>query len=444
MVNIYIVVKTYRKGALIIKELLNKEIIEKKINISNNIKYFILIVYASSFIIFGLLIDRPSEIIKGLYNIIKEPGVLITDYIAIGGIGATFVNSGLLTLIVILILYGLRMDINGRAMAAIFFIAGFSLFGKNIFNVWLIIIGVWLYSKIRKEDFSKYIYVALFGTSMSPTITELMFSIDQPLIIRISLSIIIGLGIGFVLPALSTYMLKVHQGFNLYNVGFTSGIIGTILFSLFKSYGFESKSKLVWSTGNNTMLGTYLTIIFLSMIIVGFYLNGKTFRNLKNIYKYSGKLSTDFVILEGFGVSFINMGLNGFVGMIYVLLVKGELNGPTVGGILGIVGFSAFGKHVKNIIPIFIGVFLGSLTKIWNINDPIILLAALYGTSLAPISGEFGWKYGIIAGFINSSVLLNVGILHGGLNLYNAGFSGGIVAATMLPIIRALRKEEVE
>lgn len=329
-------------------------------------------------------------------------------------------------------------------MAAIFFIAGFALFGKNIFNVWLIIIGVWLYAKIKKEKFSKYIYIALFGTSMSPTITELMFSIDQPIIVRISLSIIIGLGIGIILPVLSSYMLRVHQGFNLYNVGFTSGIIGTILFSLFKSYGLEYKSELVWSTGNNMILGTYLTIIFLSMIILGFYLNERTFSNLKNIYQYSGKLATDFITLEGFGVSLINMGLNGFIAIIYVILVRGELNGPTIGGILGIVGFSAFGKHARNIIPIFIGVFLGSLTKVWNANDPVVLLAALYGTSLAPIAGEFGWKYGIIAGFINSSVVLNVGILHGGLSLYNAGFSGGIVAAIMIPIIRALRREEVD
>jgi hypothetical protein len=103
--------------------------------------------------------------------------------------------------------------------------------------------------------------------------------------------------------------------------------------------------------------------------------------------------------------------------------------------------FGAYGKHVKNIVPIFFGVFLGSITKIWSINDPHILLAALFGTGLAPIGGHYGWFFGVVAGFINSSVVLNSGILHGGMNLYNTGFSAGIVAAVMIPTIEAFRKK---
>jgi hypothetical protein len=403
-----------------------------------------LAIYAFSFIIFGFLVDTPTEIMRGLYQIIKEPGLLITDYIAIGGIGATFINAGLLMLISIFILYKLKINISGVSIAAVFLMAGFALFGKNLFNVWLIIIGVFLYAKMQKDKFSKYIYIALFGTSMAPTITEIMFSINQPMLIRIFLSIFIGLSIGSILPPLSVYLLKVHQGFNLYNIGFTAGIIGTVFVSIFKSYGFIPKSKMIWSTGNNMTLGLYLIVLFVSMIITGFYLNGKSFKNVANIFSYSGRLVSDFVMLEGFGATLINMGLNGLIGITYIILVSGDLNGPTIGGILTIVGFGAFGKHAKNMIPIFLGVFLGSLTKIWSINDPSILLAALFGTALAPIAGEFGWKYGVLAGFINSSVVLNVGVLHGGLNLYNTGFAAGIVAATLIPIIEAFRKDDTE
>ncbi|MDK2933905.1 MAG: hypothetical protein PWP27_1715 [Clostridiales bacterium] len=142
---------------------------------------------------------------RGLYQIIKEPGLLITDYIAIGGIGATFINAGLLMLISIFILYKLKINISGVSIAAVFLMAGFALFGKNLFNVWLIIIGVFLYAKMQKDKFSKYIYIALFGTSMAPTITEIMFSINQPMLIRIFLSIFIGLSIGFILPPLSGF-----------------------------------------------------------------------------------------------------------------------------------------------------------------------------------------------------------------------------------------------
>ena len=405
-------------------------------------KFGILTAYALLFLIFGLLMDSPENIVKGLYAIIREPEALITDYIVIGGIGATFVNAGLLTLISILILYYLKININGVSIAAIFLMTGFALFGKNLVNVWLIIIGVFLYAKIQKDKFSKYIYIAFFGTSMAPTITEIMVNVHQPIIFRILLSVFIGVGIGFILPPLSAYLLRVHQGFNLYNIGFTTGIIGTILVSILKSYGFTTASKLIWSTGNNKVLGIYLTFSFLFLIISGFVINQRSFKRLKNIYGYSGRLVCDFVTLEGFGVTLINMGLNGLLGMVYVLAVGGELNGPTIGGVLTIAGFGAFGKHGRNITPIFLGVFLGSLTKTWHMNDPSMLLAALFGTALAPIAGEFGWKYGVIAGFINSSVVLYVGVLHGGLNLYNTGFAAGIVASAMIPIIEAFRKEE--
>ncbi len=410
--------------------------------VKNSTKYLFLLIYAISFIIFGFLADNPSNIIKGLSTIIREPDVLITDYIAIGGIGATFVNSGLLTLASILILYRLKISINGISIAAIFLMSSFALFGKNIFNVWLIIIGVFLYAKVQKENFSKYIYIALFGTSMAPTITELMFFINQPLYARIIISVVIGLGIGFVLPPLSSHMLKVHQGYDLYNIGFTAGFIGTILVSIFKSYGFVVKSNISWSSGNNLILTVFLLLNFLLMIIWGYYLNGKSFRNLKRVFSYTGRLICDLVTLEGFGISLINMGLNGIMALLYVYLIGADLNGPTIGGILTIVGFGAFGKHLKNTIPLLLGVFLGSLSKIWSITDPPIILAALFGTGLAPISGEFGWKYGVLAGFINSSVVLSVGVLHGGMNLYNTGFSAGIVATTMIPIIQAFRKEE--
>jgi len=35
----------------------------------------------------------------------------------------------------------------------------------------------------------------------------------------------------------------------------------------------------------------------------------------------------------------------------------------------------------------------------------------------------------------------NVGFLHGGLNLYNNGFAGGLVAMFLVPLIRVLSKE---
>lgn len=417
--------------------------LDKEGNIDNNTKILIITMYAVSLLLFGFLVDSPQEIFKGIYKILIEPDTLITDYIGVGGMGAAFVNSGLLTLIFIYILYRLRIKFNGAAIASLFLISGFALFGKNLFNVWFIVVGVYLYSLVQKEKFSKYIYIALFGTAMAPMVTEIIFSTTLPMTISIPLGATIGLSIGFLLPPLSSYLIRVHQGFNLYNIGFTAGMIGTVFVSIFKSYGFLPNPRMVWTSGNNTVLSIYLYTIFLSMVMLGFLLNKKSFDKVKNIMGYSGRLVADFVMLEGFAPTLIIMGINGLIAISYVLIVGGDLNGPTIGGIFTVVGFGSFGKHPKNILPIFLGVFIGSLTKVWGINDPAILLAALFGTALAPIAGEFGWQYGVVAAFIHSSVVLNVGVLHGGLNLYNNGFAAGIVAAILVPIIEAFGKEDI-
>lgn len=133
------------------------------------------------------------------------------------------------------------------------------------------------------------------------------------------------------------------------------------------------------------------------------------------------------------------MGVNGLFATGFVLAVGGDLNGPTIGGIFTIVGFSSTGKHLRNIAPIMIGVYLASLTKHWSINEPAPLLALLFSTTLAPIAGEFGVFAGLMAGFLHSSVALNVGIVYSGMNLYNNGFAGGLVAAFMVPVILSFR-----
>jgi hypothetical protein len=160
--------------------------------------------------------------------------------------------------------------------------------------------------------------------------------------------------------------------------------------------------------------------------------------------KSTGQAPTDFIAAAGFGPTLANMALTGAIGTAYVLLIGGDLNGPVIGAILTIVGFSAYGKHPRNIVPIMLGVFLGSLAKPWGISDPSIVLAALFGTTLAPIAGRFGWHWGVVAGLVHSSAALSVGSLHAGLNLYNNGFAAGIVAAVLVPIIVAVQGKRGE
>ena len=87
-----------------------------------------------------------------------------------------------------------------------------------------------------------------------------------------------------------------------------------------------------------------------------------------------------------------------------------------------------------------LGVYIASLVMIPSNTDPGMLLAALFGMSLAPIAGQFGFIYGVLAGFIHSAVVLVVGAPCGGYNLYNNGFSAGLVALLMLSIIQSVSR----
>jgi hypothetical protein len=390
------------------------------------------------FIGFGLAQGTPEAILAGFSRIISSTNVLITDYVSLGGIGTAFINAGLLMLFSVALLALLRVKMRGISIAAVFLMGSFGLFGKNIYNVWPIIFGTWLYARLKREAFSEHVYTALFATSLAPIVTEFAFVLQLPGETGALLGILVGVMMGLVAPPLAAHLKNVHKGFSLYNVGFTAGIIGTVLVSLLKSYGYQTGSNLFWSSGNNLLFSGFLAALFAGFVVLGVLLNRRPIAGLLRIMRASGQSCEDFIALGGFASALINMGINGLVATGYVLAVGGELNGPTIGGILTIAGFGAAGKHIRNIVPVLLGVVIGSMTKVWSINEPSVLLAALFGTSLAPVAGHYGWAWGIVAGFLNSSVALCSGVLHGGMNLYNTGFSAGIVGAFLVPLVEAL------
>ena len=152
----------------------------------------------------------------------------------------------------------------------------------------------------------------------------------------------------------------------------------------------------------------------------------------------TGRAPSDYLRMFGAGPVLVNTGVNGLLGMAYIFIVGGQLNGPTLGGIFTIMGFSAFGKHARNITPVMVGVALGAYGMHYTPDYPALQLAGLFGTTLAPISGHFGWPFGIMAGFIHSALVLQTGGPVAGLNLYNNGFSGGLIAIVLYPTITAI------
>ncbi len=406
--------------------------------LSRNISFLLLALVPAYFIVAGFFIQPIGEIWRGIVNIVREPDFLITDYFVIGGVGAAFINAGVLTLLCIGIVYALGMEMDGHTVTSACLMFGFSLFGKNVMNIWLILLGVFLYAKYHKTSVSSYIYIGFYGTSLSPIITQVMQMGHLALPYRIFLCIFTGITIGFVLPPLCTHVHYAHKGYSLYNVGFAAGIIGTVVVSILKSLGIQIESRLFWYTGSNQIFIILLSVLFGCMILCACFIDRTAFKGYRSILKSYGLGGTDYYKSEGVAPTLINMGVNGLAVMLFVLLIGGQLNGPVIGGIFTVVGFSTTGKHLRNILPVMFGVLLASFAKVWNITEPSAILALLLSTTLAPIAGEFGVIAGILAGFLHSSVALNVGSVYGGMNLYNNGFAGGLVAVFLVPVIQSV------
>jgi hypothetical protein len=394
---------------------------------------------AAAFVIFGFLVDSPAGIWRGLSAILISRDALLTDYFGIGGIGAGCVSAGILTLAACFVYHKSGAKVTGASVAALFLVLGFGLFGKNLLNVWGIVAGVWLYSRFRGQPFAANINTAFFGVALAPIFSEILFSSSLTLAQSLPLSIVTTLVIGFILSPAAAQLAKAHMGFSLYNMGFTAGLVGTLVVALYRSYGFTADPVFIWTTGNNVLLGGFLAAVFGSMVAAGFLLDRAAFARLLPVMRESGQAPSDFIALAGLPATLVNMGLCGAVATLYILVIGGDLNGPVIGAILTIVGFAAYGKHPRNIVPIMLGVFIGSLAKPWAIDDPSIQLAALFGTTLAPIAGRFGWHWGLVAGFVHSSAALTTGPMHAGLNLYNNGLAAGIVACVLVPVIIAIR-----
>ena len=57
-------------------------------------------------------------------------------------------------------------------------------------------------------------------------------ALKMPVIKKLLPLIVIGTIIGFIIPPLTAFTKKIHQGYDLYNVGFAAGLLGTVFASI--------------------------------------------------------------------------------------------------------------------------------------------------------------------------------------------------------------------
>ena len=226
-------------------------------------------------------------------------------------------------------------------------------------------------------------------------------------------------------------------------MGLSCGFFALFAASLVRAAGHQFESTLVWYDGQSSVIIWLIPLLSIALIMTG--LVSERMNSIKGFFtiqKLPGRLPSDFVDLSSLGGSLINSGLLGIAGSTYIYLVGGDFNGAMLAGLLTVMGFGAFGTHLKNSWPIVLGVVLSTLLFGRELSSPGPLLAALFGTTLAPLAGQFGILVGIIAGFIHLIMVLQTGAWQGGMNLYNNGFAGGLTATFIVAVIQWYRSNK--
>jgi len=407
-----------------------------RLNLQIPFPYALMLAMNFGFLVFAFILDSPADILEGFIAIITSRAILVTDFFAVGGVGATLVNVALVGFASITMLITSKAKPSGATIMALWVTAGFAFFGKNVYNMIPLTIGVWLFSRYKKEPFSNYSLASLLVATLSPIVSELTFLGAFSIPAEMAIGVFAGFVIGFIFPAVSAHMVRMHSGYDLYSMGFAGGLIAMIYATSANSFGFPHAPISIWSYGNNLVMALLMYTVSLTLILCGIFYEGpkNAWHDYRKFFSHSGRLITDFFFLYKTRI-YLNMGILCAFATTVTLLIGAELNGIAAAGIFTMVGFACFGKHIKNVPPILIGAILSAYLNVWDFTTPANVAAILFSAALAPLAGQFGWIWGIIAGFLHVSVAMHVGEISGGMNLYNNGFAAGFIAMFLLPII---------
>ena len=393
-------------------------------------------------LIAAFVLDTPGNIGPGIWRIVTSRSILVSDYAYLGGVGAMLVSAVIAGMFSLIILVAGGVKASGGVIMGLWLILGFGFFGKNIVNTAPIVFGVWLFARTKGMPFRDIAVTTMMCATVAPIVSEVAYITPFAQPAGAIFGLLAGMLIGFIFPPLVTAMGKVHGGFLLYNAGFVGGLIAAFSVNIMRNAGFEIASLALWSHEYTVPLAILMYLIAAGFIALGLIIGGREkWANMRKINKHTGQLLTDYYALYG-DVAYLNVGILCALATTVTLALGGAINGATMGGIFCVAGFGVLGKNLRNVLPIMTGAILSAAWNVAPITAPGNMLAILFGTGIAPLAGKFGVFWGIVCGFIHVNLVSFIGLLNGGLNLYNNGFAGGFVVIFMMPIIAAVSRNK--
>ena len=418
--------------------------------------------FTAAFLIAAFCMPDRGEMFTGLWKIITGPSKVSTNYFAVGGYAATFLNMGLVALIC-LGLYCMPGAVATNVSTLAFILTlGFGSWGINILNIWPTFLGVVVYGLVKKEKLTSLTNAMLFSTGIAPLITDLLIRYPGAEVIGfnwpgLGVALLVGLIIGFFLPAGLAAAPKVHKGFDLYSAALPVGMTAFFLqATLYKTMGVTLPAA---PAADTLQVASQLTvnifcIILFTLCIVFAYLLGCKPKDYWNLLK-DPALVTNFSSTYGNATFLMNVGVYGLFILGYYNLVGATFNGVTFGIIFCMLACCNSGSHPGNVWPIMLGYIVSSFVFGWlsqltggtfagAINAQAICVGLCYANGLSPIADKYGWRYGFVAAIMHYVLVTSVPTLHGGFCLYNGGFTAALICIILVPELERFFKTKEE
>ena len=145
----------------------------------------------------------------------------------------------------------------------------------------------------------------------------------------------------------------------------------------------------------------------------------------------------------------MNTGIFGFFILGYYNLIGAEFNGVIFGVIFCMLCTCNAGSHPVNVFPIMLGYALisqlfhlvaplahGNFTQ--YLNAQAIVVGLCYANGLSLLSDQYGWFWGMFAAILHFCMVTTTPLVHGGMCLYNGGFTTGLVCLLLVPTLEKI------
>ena len=415
-----------------------------------------------AFLVAAVCMPDRGDMFRGLWRIISSTAKISTNYFSVGGYAGTFLNMGLVALICL----GLYMIPGAKAtnVSTLAFILtlGFCSWGIHVLNIWPTILGVVIYGLVKKEKMSSLVNAMLFSTGIAPLISELLLRYPSTEYIGfnwvgLGLALVVGIVIGFCLPAGLAHSPKVHKGFDLYSAALPIGMMAFLLnAALFQTMGLKVDAL---SPSGDMAVASRMTVnifcgaVFGLCVIFAFVLGCRP-KDYWLLLK-DPALVTNFSSTYGNATFLMNVGVFGLFILGYYNLINAPFNGVTFGIIFCMLATCNSGSHPANVWPIMLGyvaasLVCGALSPLVGgnftlaINSQAICVGLCYANGLSPIADKYGWRWGFFAAVLHYLLVTSVPKLHGGFCLYNGGFTAALICMMLVPELEKFSRTKEE